>query len=164
MSDVRAIPEGYHSITPSLTCKNASAAIEFYKQAFGANELFRMPTPDGKVAHAELQIGTSRFMVNDEFMPMATISAGTRPSYLFLYVEDADSTFDEAVKNGAHVDMPLQNQFWGDRFGRVTDPFGHQWGIATHVEDVSPDEMERRSKEAMAQMSKAAQSHAAGQS
>lgn len=156
MSHVKAIPEGYHSITPSLTCKNASAAIEFYKNVFGARELFRMPAPDGRVAHAELQIGSSRFMVNDEFMPMATISAGTRPVYLFLYVQDADATYNSAVKHGAHADMPLQNQFWGDRFGRVTDPFGHQWGIATHVEDVSPEEMERRGAEAMAQMAKAA--------
>jgi len=160
MSHAKAIPEGYHSITPSLTCKNAAAAIEFYKNAFGAKELFRMPAPDGRVAHAELQIGNSRFMVNDEFMPMATISAGIRPVYLFLYVEDADSTFNSAVKHGAHPDMPLENQFWGDRFGKVTDPFGHQWGIATHVEDVAPAEMERRSKEAMAKM--AAQAKAAG--
>jgi PhnB protein len=160
MSKTRAIPEGYHSITPSLTCKNAAAAIEFYKQVFGAKELFRMPTPDGKVAHAELSIGDSRFMVNDEFQPMATISAGTRPVYLFLYVEDADTTFNNAVKHGARTDTPLENQFWGDRFGRITDPFGHQWGIATHVEDVSPAEMERRSAEAMAKMAKAAHAQA----
>lgn len=156
MSAVRPIPQGYHSITPSLTCKNAAAAIEFYKQAFGAKEIFRMPTPDGRVAHAELMIGDSRMMINDEFMPMAAIAPGIRPAYLFLYVEDADTTFNNAVKNGARADMPLENQFWGDRFGKVTDPFGHQWGIATHIEDVAPAEMERRSAEAMAKMAKAA--------
>jgi PhnB protein len=163
MSQVRAIPEGYHTVTPSLTCKEAARAIEFYKQAFGAKELFRMPAPDGRVAHAELMIGDSRFMVNDEFVPTATISAGNPPAYLFLYVEDADTTFNNAVKNGARADMPLENQFWGDRFGKVTDPFGHQWGIATHVEDVAPEEMGRRSAEAMAKMAKAAQAKAAGQ-
>lgn len=164
MTNVRAIPEGYHSITPSLTCKDAKRAIEYYKEALGAKELFVMLTPEGKVGHAELIIGDSRIMVNDEFMPMATISAGTRPVYLFVYVNDADAVFNNAVKHGAKVDMPLANQFWGDRFGRITDPFGHQWGIATHVEDVTPDEMDRRAKEAMEQMAKAAkQSHAAGQ-
>jgi len=161
MTHVRSIPEGYHSITPSLTCKNAAAAIEYYKQALGAQELFRMPSSDGRIGHAELMIGDSRFMVNDEFMPMATIGAGYKPVYLFVYVEDADAVFDNAVKNGAKVDMPLTNQFWGDRFGRVTDPFGHQWGIATHIEDVSPEEMERRAAEAMKKM---AQAHSAGQS
>jgi PhnB protein len=156
MSKVKAIPEGYHSVTPSLTCKNAAAAIDFYKKAFGAKELFRMPAPDGRVAHAELLIGDSHIMLNDEMMPMATISQGNRPIYLFLYVENADNTFNTAVQNGAKVDMPLENMFWGDRFGRVSDPFGHQWGIATHVEDVSPDEMKKRSEAWMAKMSKAA--------
>jgi PhnB protein len=156
MSKVKAIPEGYHSVTPSLTCKNAAAAIDFYKKAFGAKELFRMPAPDGRVAHAELLIGDSHIMLNDEMMPMATISQGNRPIYLFLYVENADNTFNTAVQNGAKVDMPLENMFWGDRFGRVSDPFGHQWGIATHVEDVSPDEMKKRSEAWMAKLSKAA--------
>lgn len=156
MSPVKAIPDGYHAITPSLTCKDAARAIDFYKKAFGATEVFRMPTPDGRIAHAELKIGDSMLMVNDELMPMATVSEGTRPTYLFLYVTDVDSTFDNAVKNGARSDMPVENQFWGDRFGKLTDPFGHQWGIATHVEDVAPDELKRRADTWMAKMAKAA--------
>lgn len=156
MSPVKAIPDGYHAITPSLTCKDAARAIDFYKKAFGATEVFRMPTPDGRIAHAELKIGDSMLMVNDELMPMATVSEGTRPTYLFLYVTDVDSTFNNAVKNGARSDMPVENQFWGDRFGKVTDPFGHQWGIATHVEDVAPDELKRRADAWMAKMAKAA--------
>jgi len=156
MSSVKRIPEGYHAVTPSLTCRDAARAIEFYKQAFGAQELFRMPTPDGRVAHAEIKIGDSHVMVNDEFGPTATVQGGTPPIYLFLYVEDADRIFNAAVADGARVDMPLENQFWGDRFGKLTDPFGHQWGIATHVEDVAPEEMQRRSQAWFAKMAKAA--------
>jgi PhnB protein len=142
---VRAIPEGYHAVTPSLTCKDAARAIEFYKQAFGAVELFRMPSPDGKVAHSEIMIGDSHVMINDEFGPAAGAPSGTPRIYLFLYVENSDAFFNRAVAGGAKVDMPLENMFWGDRFGKLTDPFGHQWGIATHVEDVTPQEMQRRS-------------------
>jgi PhnB protein len=163
MGSVKPIPQGYHSVTPSITCKDAAKAIEFYKQAFGAQELHRMPTPDGRVAHADIMVGDSHVMINDEFMPMATLSPGNRPIYLFLYVEDADAVFDRAVSAGSKVDMPLENMFWGDRFGRITDPFGHQWGIATHVEDVAPDEMKRRSAAWMANMAKAAQPKTAGQ-
>jgi PhnB protein len=141
---VRAIPEGYHSISPSLTCKDAARAIEFYKDAFGAVETVRMPSPDGKVAHAELKIGDSIIFLNDEMGPMAEVTPGTPRMYLFLYVENADKTFTRAVAAGAQIDMALENQFWGDRYGKVTDPFGHQWGIATHVEDVAPEDMGKR--------------------
>lgn len=141
---VKAIPEGYHSITASLTCKDAARAIEFYKQAFGAQELFRMPSPDGRISHAELLIGDSHIMVNDEMGPAAGAgSPGTPRIYLYLYVPDADAFFNRAVAGGAKVDMPLENMFWGDRFGKITDPFGHQWGVATHVQDMTPQDMQR---------------------
>jgi PhnB protein len=153
MSSVKAIPEGFHSITPSLICKNAAGAIEFYKEVFGAQEIMRMPGPNGKIGHAELKIGDSIIFVNDEFMPVAHAVSGAPPLSLFLYVEGVDNVFHRAVAAGARVDMPLENQFWGDRFGKLTDPYGHQWGLATHVEDVAPDEMERR---AAAWMKKAA--------
>ncbi len=143
---VKAIPEGYHSITPSLTCRSAAQAIEFYKKAFGAQELHRMASPDGKVSHAELKIGDSVLMLNDEFTSMSAAPTSTTPpsSYLFLYVADVDAVFNSAVQAGARVEMPVQDMFWGDRYGKLTDPAGHQWGIATHVEDVAPEEMGRR--------------------
>ncbi|MGA8222890.1 MAG: VOC family protein [Candidatus Acidiferrales bacterium] len=144
MSPVKAIPEGYHSISPSLTCKDAPRAIEFYKNAFGATELMRSLTPDGKISHAELKIGDSIIFINDEMGPMSSAAAGTPKMSLFLYVEDADAAFHHAVAGGSRVDMPLENQFWGDRFGRITDPFGHEWGIATHVEDLTPEEIGKR--------------------
>jgi PhnB protein len=155
---VRPIPEGYHSITPQLTCRDASRAIEFYKDVFGAKELMRMGGPGGKVMHAELQIGDSRVMVNDEFPGMASAPepSAIHSSSLFVYTEDVDALFRRASEAGAHVDMPLDNMFWGDRYGKFTDPFGHQWGAATHVEDVAPEEMQRRSEEMTKQMAKAA--------
>src|SRR3984893_3884038 len=154
---VRAIPEGYHTISPSLTCKNASLAIDFYKSVFGATEIMRMPAPDGKIMHAELKIGDSIIFLNDEFPGMAEAPVpGTTPaSYLFLYTEDVDSVYNRAVSMGSKVAMPLDNMFWGDRFGKVTDPFGHQWGIAQHVEDVAPAEMKRRQEEMTMKMGKA---------
>jgi PhnB protein len=161
-SNVRPIPEGYHSITPQLTCRDAARAIDFYKQVFGAKQLVRMDGPGGKVMHAELGIGDSRVMINDEFPGMAAAPDSSRPQSvsLFLYTENVDSLFDRAIKAGAKATMPLENQFWGDRYGKFTDPFGHQWGVATHVEEVSPEEMKRRSAEAVSKMSKAAgQSH-----
>ena len=148
---VKAIPDGYHSISPALTCKDAARAIEFYKKAFNAQEIMRMPSPDGKISHAELQIGDSRIFLNDEMGPMAA-SSGTPRMSLFLYVEDADKTFNNAVKAGGKVDMALENQFWGDRYGKLTDPFGHQWGIATHVEDVAPEEIGKRAAAFFAKM------------
>lgn len=158
MSAVRAIPEGFHTITPSIVCKNAANAIDFYKAVFHAKEISRMPGPGGSIGHAELQIGDSRLMLSDEFPGMATAPAPNSPpsSYLFVYSENVDALFDRAVKAGAKVEMPLQNQFWGDRYGKIQDPFGHRWGLAQHIEEVSPAEMERRSAAWVAQMSKAA--------
>jgi len=141
---VKAIPEGYHSISPSLTCKDAARAIDFYKDVFGAEELMRMPSPDGKISHAELKIGDSIIFLNDEMGPTAAVTAGAQRIYLFLYVENADKVFTRAVAAGAQIDMALEDQFWGDRYGKVTDPFGHQWGIATHVEDVAPEDIGKR--------------------
>jgi PhnB protein len=141
---VKAIPAGYHSISPSLTCKDAARAIEFYKDVFDAAEIVNMPSPDGKISHAELKIGDSIIFVNDVMGPMTAGSSGTPLMSLFLYVENADKTFTKAVAAGAKIDMALEDQFWGDRFGKVTDPFGHQWGIATHVEDVAPEEIGKR--------------------
>lgn len=158
MSAVRAIPEGYHSITPSIVCKGAAKAIEFYKEVFHAKEIMRMSGPGNSIGHAELQIGDSRLMLSDEFPGMAH-APGPNPvtsSSLFVYTDNVDALYDRAVKAGSKVEMPLQNQFWGDRFGKIRDPFGHQWGLAQHVEDVAPAELERRAKEWQAQMSKAA--------
>jgi len=155
---VRAIPEGYHSISPSLTCKNAARAIEFYKSVFGATEVMRMPGPEGKIMHAELKIGDSIIFINDEVPGMAEAPApGVTPSlFMFLYTEDVDSVYNRAVSMGSMVVMPLENMFWGDRYGKVMDPFGHQWGIAQHVEDVAPQEMKRRQDAMAANMAKAA--------
>lgn len=147
MTTVKAIPEGYPTISPSLTCRNASQAIEFYKKVFGAKEIMRMDGPGGVVMHAELQIGDSKIFMNDEFPGMASApTAGSgNPMSLFLYSENVDRVFDLAVAEGSKVAMPLDNQFWGDRYGKIIDPFGHMWGLAQHVEDVAPEEMERRS-------------------
>ncbi len=146
---VRAIPEGYHSITPGLTCKDAARAMDFYKQIFGATEIMRMPGPDGRVMHGELRIGDSVIFVSDEFpgMSCAPTPGATNPVYIFLYTENVDATFNRAVAAGAKVEMPLMDQFWGDRYGKITDHFGHQWGLAQRVEDVAPPEMKRGSEE-----------------
>ena len=150
---VNPIPEGYHTVTPSLSIDGAADAIEFYKRAFGAQERYRMPAPDGKIAHAELQIGDSVVMLSDSFdwstVKSPTELGGTTVS-IFVYVEDVDTTFQQAVDAGATATMPVETQFWGDRFGSVTDPYGHHWSLATHVEDVPPDELERRAREAFA--------------
>jgi uncharacterized glyoxalase superfamily protein PhnB len=152
---VRPIPEGYHSLTPGLVVHNAAEAIEFYKRAFGARELARMPTPDGqKVWHAELQIGDSRLMLGDEMPGMGSRSPkslGGTASSIHLYVEDADAAVERAVEAGATVTMPLEDAFWGDRYGQVTDPFGHSWGIATRREELSEAEMARRAEQFAAQ-------------
>jgi PhnB protein len=155
---VRAIPEGYHTITPGLTCKNTAQAIEFYKSVFGAKEIMRMPGPGGAIMHAEIQIGDSRIMLADEFHGMSRApSPGTMNAVaMFMYMDNVDAVFNRAVSAGAKVDMPLADQFWGDRYGKITDPFGHQWGLAQHVEDVAPAEMQRRSEEWTAKMAKAA--------
>jgi PhnB protein len=157
---VNAIPKGYHSVTPYIVVNDGNRAIEFYKKAFGAQEVNRMGGPGGKIGHAELKIGDSMIMLSDE-MPGGTQrspeSLGGSCVSLFLYVDNVDSTFDQAVKAGAKADMPPQDMFWGDRFGKLTDPFGHLWGLATHIEDVAPQEMEKRAQTAMAQMAQAGQ-------
>jgi PhnB protein len=143
----RPVPEGYSTITANLVCHNAARAIDFYKSAFGATELRRAPGPNGEILHAELQIGDSKFFVNDPMSktPIPTPAEGvSNPMYIHLYVPDADSLFKKAVSAGARVDMPIQDMFWGDRYGKLTDPFGQQWGIATHIEDVAPEDMQRR--------------------
>ena len=157
MSTVKAIPEGYHTITPTLVCRNAAKAIDYYKQVFGAKEISRMDM-GGMIGHAELQIGDSKLMLSDEFPGMVSAPGPDSPnsSALFLYSENVDDVFDRAVKAGATVTMPLADQFWGDRYGKLRDPFGHHWGLAQHIEDVTHEETERRSKEWMAKASKAA--------
>lgn len=157
--NVSAIPKGHHSITPALTCKGAAKAIDFYKEAFGAREISRMEMPGGMIGHAELQIGDSKFFVNDEFPGMAyapDTGSKTPSSYLFIYTEDVDTVYNKAVSAGCTSTMSLQNQFWGDRFGKVSDPFGHHWGLAQHIEDVSHEEMDRRAREWQANMAKSA--------
>jgi PhnB protein len=150
MANVKPIPDGYHTVTPYLIVQGAAKAIEYYKDVFGAKELMRMPTPDGKVAHAEIKIGDSPIMLADEMPQMGyknPQSLGGSPVSLMLYVEDVDTVFDKAVKNGAASVRPVKDQFYGDRSGTITDPFGHVWSIATHKEDVSSEEMKRRMKE-----------------
>ncbi len=142
---VKSIPDGYHTVTPYLVMKGAGEAIEFYKKALGAEETVRMPGPGGTVAHAEIKIGNSHVMLadgNDEHQGIQAI--GGSPVSFMLYVEDADKAFDRAVKAGATVDRPVENQFYGDRMGSVRDPYGYAWHLATHVEDVSPAEMKKR--------------------
>ena len=151
----KPIPEGYHSVTPYLVVDDANAAIKFYERAFGATEKFRMPMGD-RVGHAELQIGDSVIMLADEFPDMGHLgpkSRGGPTSSIMLYVEDVDTAFNKAINAGATQQRPLENQFWGDRMGTLTDPFGHQWSIATHVEDVDPREMEQRMREWQQQQS-----------
>ncbi len=143
----KPIPDGYHTATPYLIVKGAAQAIEFYKKAFGATELLRMAKPDGKIGHAEIRIGDSTIMLADEFPEMGARSPqsfGGSPVSIFLYVENVDAVFAQTVAAGAVVQRPVADQFYGDRMGGVKDPFGHAWYIATHVEDVSPEEMRKR--------------------
>ncbi len=150
---VKPIPEGYHSVTPYLIIKGAAGAIEFYKKAFGATELFRMAGPDGKIGHAEIKIGDSPIMLSDEWPEMKYVgpkSLGGSPVSILLYVNDVDAVFKQAIAAGAKEDKPVEDKFYGDRSGSLTDPFGHIWHVSTHKEDVSPEEMERRSKKASA--------------
>jgi len=150
------IPEGYHTLTTYLTVENAAEAIDYYKNVFGAKERIRMEAPDGKIGHAELEIGDSLLMLSDAF-PGATsrppTELGGTTAGAFMYVEDVDAVVKRAVESGATITMEIADQFWGDRFGSISDPFGHLWSIATHVEDVPPDEMAERAKAAMAEMS-----------
>lgn len=151
----KPIPEGYHTASPYLAVDDAARAIEYYVKAFGAKEVVRMHAPGGKIGHAELQIGDSHVMLADPFPQSSTRApkelGGTSVS-VFLYVEDVDAMVKQAVDAGATLTMEVADQFWGDRFGSITDPFGHVWAIATHVEDVAPEEMAERSKAAMAAM------------
>jgi PhnB protein len=144
---VKPIPDGYHSVTPYLVVKGAARAIEFYGRAFGAVELFRMAQGDGRIGHAELRVGDSRVMLADEFPEIGARSPetiGGSPVTLMLYVEDVDATVARAVAAGARLTRSVADQFYGDRNGGVTDPFGHVWFVATHVEDVPAEELERR--------------------
>jgi PhnB protein len=151
---VKAIPDGYHTATPYLIIQGAAAALDFYKKAFGATELLRFPGPDGKIGHAEIRIGNSPLMLADEVPERGHKSPkalGGTPVSIMLYVEDVDKVTNQAVAAGAKLTMPVQDQFYGDRSGTVTDPFGHVWTIATHKEDVSMEEMQRRMQALMKQ-------------
>jgi PhnB protein len=152
---VKPIPEGYNTLSLHFAVEDAAKAIDYYKQAFGAKERMRMDAPGGKIGHAELEIGDSLLMLSDPF-PQSTVrppdEVGGTTASVFMYVDDVDAVVKQAVDAGASVTMEVADQFWGDRFGTITDPFGHVWSIATHVEDVSPEEMAERSKAAMAAM------------
>jgi PhnB protein len=157
--NAKPIPEGYHTITPYVTVRGAARAIEFYKRAFGASEKGVMKGPDGKVRHAELRIGDSIIMLGDEFPELGALSpqsTGGTGMGLHVYTEDVDTAFDRAVKAGAVVEMPVSDMFWGDRYGKLVDPFGHKWSIATHKRDVSMEEMKAAQEEFMKQMPKSA--------
>jgi uncharacterized glyoxalase superfamily protein PhnB len=149
---IKAVPEGYHTLTPHLVVKGAGQAIEFYKKAFGAEEITRMPGPDGKsIMHAEIKIGDSRLFLVDEFPEMGAqgpLGIGGTPVTIHVYVEDVDTVFNRAVAAGAQVRMPLADAFWGDRYGQVTDPFGHRWSLATRKEDLTPEEISQRAQAA----------------
>lgn len=146
---VKPIPEGYHSVTPYLIVDDAKAAIDFYKTAFGAEEKFRLPMGD-RIGHAEIKIGDSHIMLADEFPDMGHLgpkSRGGATSSIVLYVDDVNSAFPKAIQAGAKETKPLEDQFWGDRMGTLTDPFGHVWSLATNVREVSPEEMQQKMEE-----------------
>jgi PhnB protein len=144
---VKPVPDGYHTVTPYLIVSGAAKALDFYARAFGAEECMRMPGPEGKIMHAEIKIGNSMVMLADEFPQMGAQSPqtiGGTPMGILLYVENVDELFNRAIAAGGKIERPLQNQFYGDRSGTLIDPFGHKWTIGTHIEDVSPEEMQRR--------------------
>jgi PhnB protein len=150
---VQPIPEGYNTVSTYLAVDDAAAAIEFYERAFGAKERGRMPGPEGKIAHAEIQVGDSVLMLADQFEQSTCKppkQLGGTSAAVFLYVEDVDRFFEQALAAGATELMPLEDMFWGDRFGKVSDPFGHEWQLATHKEDLTEEEIVERGKEAMA--------------
>jgi len=153
---VSFVPAGMHQITPHLTVSSAAKAIDFYKQAFGAKELARNQTPNGKIMHAHITIGDSHVLLNDPFPEMdgapAPSADAHSPFAIQLYVPDADATFAAATAAGAKVTMPLTDMFWGDRYGQLVDPFGYRWSVATHKENVAPAELERRAKEMFSKM------------
>jgi len=152
----KPIPAGFHSVTPTLTVREAGDAIEFYKKVFNAEEINRFPGPDGKtIMHAEIKIGDSIIMLNDEFPQMNCLSpqsVGGPSSAIYLYVENSDSIFNRAVSAGAKVRMPMMNAFWGDRFGMLEDPYGHIWTVATRIIDLSPEEIKKAGTEASKSM------------
>jgi len=154
-SNVKPIPDGYHTVTPYLVVHDAAKAIDFYKRAFDATEVHRMQGPDGKIGHAELRIGDSIVMLADEMSGMDTRSPqslnGTSAG-LFIYTRDVDAAYNKATAAGAKATQPPADMFWGDRYGKLTDPFGHSWSLATHKEDVAPEEMKRRMQEQMGKM------------
>ena len=159
-NQVKAVPEGFHTITPHLTVRDAQRALEFYQKAFGAEVLHVAPAPGGKVMHAALKIGDSILMLNDEFPeyggdPAPSAKGGTGVS-LHIYLENVDAAFERAVSAGASVKMPVMDQFWGDRYGQLMDPFGHRWSLATHTRDMSPEEMQKEQEQAFAKMPKSA--------
>jgi PhnB protein len=150
--DVKPIPDGYHTVTPYLIVDGAAAAIDFYKRAFGATELFRLADPSGKIGHAEIKIGDSPIMLADEHPDMdirGPLALGGSPVGILLYVENVDALTNQAIAAGAKVVRPLADQFYGDRSATLSDPFGHKWTIATHKEDVSPEDVQRRFESAM---------------
>ncbi len=156
---VKAVPPGFHTLTPHLVVRNAEQALEFYKNAFGAEVLHVAHMPDGKVMHASLRIGDSMLMLNDEFPDYGTLSplsTGGSAVTIHIYTENVDAAFNRAVSAGAQVKMPLADQFWGDRYGVVADPFGHKWSLGAHIKDMSPEEMQREQDRAMAAMKKTA--------
>lgn len=140
----KPVPEGYHTITPQLTLNNAAKTIDWYKNAFGAEEIGRSLSPDGKIMHAELRLGNSRVMVNDVMMGKGPKEFGGSPAALWVYVDDCDALFTRALDAGAELRMPLEDQFWGDRGGAIADPEGYTWWIATRKEDLTPEEMKAR--------------------
>ena len=155
MSKVSYIPQGYNSVTPYLVVKGAAQAIEYYKKVFGATETVRMDMPDGKVGHAELKIGNSHIMLADENPSMgqgysSAATIGASPVSLYVYIPDVDRVVERAVSEGAKLLRPVADQFYGDRSGFIQDPFGHLWGVATHVEDVAPQELKERMKKMQA--------------
>jgi PhnB protein len=163
---VPPVPAGFSTVTPHLNVRDCAQALDFYKKAFGAKETVRMPGPGGKILHAEIKIGDSHLFLADE-MPewgsKSPLMLGGTPTTICLYVEDCDALYNQALGAGATVSMPLADQFWGDRYGKLKDPFGHEWAIATHLEDLTPAEMKKRQEVAMAQMAQQPQTHPGSQ-
>ena len=162
---IKPIPEGYHTATPYLVVHDAAKAIDFYKQAFDAKEIMRMEGPPGQIGHAELQIGDSVIMLADEMPQMATKSPqslGGTTGGIFLYVRDVDTAYQKAITAGGKATMPPADMFWGDRYGQLLDPFGHSWSMATHKEDVAPDEMKQRMQAEMERRQREQKARTAG--
>jgi PhnB protein len=154
-NSVKPIPEGFHTATPTLVVRNAAQAIDFYKKVFGAEEIMRMPSPDSKISHAEIKIGDSIIFLSDEFAQHPGKSPQTLGGFtggIYLYVPDVDDVFAKAVAAGGKPFMPVTDMFWGDRHGNFTDPFGHSWGVSTHTEDLSEEEMGKRAQAFYAEM------------